>query len=84
MQNPQVVHHHVGVGEVDDRLRAGRDQLVEVVARVDLRDQLECRRPPRPPGRPRADLAAGTQHTDLELFAHGPNLAASRPRGGGA
>ena len=36
---PQVVHHHVGVGEVDDDLRDG--QRVQVVAGVDRRHELE-------------------------------------------
>ena len=49
MQNSQVVHHHVGVGEVDDRLGAGVDQRpASVVVGVDARRPARGRRPPRP------------------------------------
>ena len=65
MQNSQVVHHHVGVGEVDDRLRPGLDQRADVVAGVDLRDQLDVGGPLDRRADLRADLAARTQDTDL-------------------
>ena len=63
----EVVHHHVGVGEVDDRLGAGRDQVVESSRR---------RRPRATSSRSSAastaaadlgaDLAARAQHADLD------------------
>ncbi len=73
----QVVHHHVGVGEVDDRLHALVHQCLDVVVDVDAGDQLEVAL-----GLPRlldggahlaADLAQRAQHAHLE--SHGVRLA---------
>ena len=71
----EVVHHHVGVREVDDRLRPGRDQGADVVAGVDLRHQLHVRGRLDRRTDLRADLAARTQDTDQQLLTHGSNLA---------
>ena len=68
------VHHHAGVGEVDDRLGSTLEEQVEGVVDVDLGDQLEVaglltggrhRRAHLAP-----DLAPGTDDADLEC-AHG-------------
>ena len=78
----QVVHHHVGVGEVDDRLHALVHQRLEVVVDVDAGDQLQVAL-----GLPclldggahlTADLAQRAQHAHLE--SHGVRLAMRSPR----
>ena len=82
MQNSQVVHHHVGVGEVDDRLHALVHQGLQVVVDVDAGDQLQVAL-----GLPglldggahlTADLAQRAQHAHLE--SHGVRLAMRSPR----
>jgi hypothetical protein len=68
----QIVHHNVGMGEVDDDLGAGINQLAQRIAGVDADgeghvvgglDGLDHRR---------ADLAFGSQDSD----SHGPTLMA--------
>ena len=71
----EVVHHHVGVGEVDDRLGAGGDQVARGVAGVDRARPARGRRRPRPPGTPRRRPCRGRR-------ARPPQVAArSRSRG---
>ena len=60
----EVVHDHVGMGEVDDRLDARRDQVLERVPEVDLGRQLEVVGGLDRPADLGPDLAAGTQHPD--------------------
>ena len=68
-QELQVVHHDVGMGEVDDDLGAGVGEQAERIARVDpggegqvvgCLDGLDHRR---------ADLALGAQHSDSHASA---------------
>ncbi len=62
----QVVHHHVGVGEVDDHLGAGGDQRRRCRRRRRPRRPARGRRPPRPPGTPRGrPCPVRAQHAHL-------------------
>ena len=63
----QVVHHHVGVGEVHDHLGARPGELLEVVAGVDRGHQLGVGGRLDGTADLRADLAAGAQHADPDL-----------------
>ena len=73
----QVVHHHVGVGEVDDDLCARPDELLDVVTRVDGGDQLGVGRRVDGPADLRADLAARAEHADPDRGAEpGPGACA--------
>ncbi len=75
----QVVHHRVGVGEVDHGLRAGRDQVGQVVPGVDPRDQVEVRGVLDGPAHLAPDPAVRSEHSDLQHHAHssssGPTIA---------
>ena len=63
----QVVHHHVGVGEVHDHLGARPGELLDVVTGVDRGHQLGVGGRLDGPADLRADLAAGAQHADPDL-----------------
>ena len=80
----QVAHHHVGVGEVDDRLGAALDEVgqgVVAVPGVDPGDQLEVVGGLNRPADLGADLPAGPQDADLHPCAHAPNLGHRRAPG---
>ena len=68
-QNSQVVHHHVGVGEVDDRLHALVHQRLEVVVDVDAGDQLQVAF-----GLPASSTAAHTSRPTLPSAPSTPTL----------
>ena len=70
----QVGHDDVGVGEVDDRLGAGGDQVGQVVVDVDPRHQLEVVGRLDGGADLAADLALGAEHADLPHLSHAPTL----------
>ena len=70
MQNSQVVHHRIGVGEVDDRLRLGGDQRVELVVDVEGGDELEVVGRVDRAAHLAADLALRAQHADPSYRRH--------------
>jgi hypothetical protein len=60
----QVVHHHVGRGEVDEHLSAGVRGVEQPVALVDHRDQLEVVGRVDRLAHLLAHAAAGAEHAD--------------------
>ena len=74
MQKREVGHHDVGVGEVDDRLRAGRHQVGQVVVDVDARHQLEVVGRLDGGADLAADLALSAEHADLPHLSHATTL----------
>jgi energy-coupling factor transport system ATP-binding protein len=77
----EVVHHDVGMGEVDDHLRVRGDEGVDRVVLVDGRHQLEVVGGLDRRAHLGAHLAAGTEHADPDLTAlHGvqPSACPSR------
>ena len=78
----QVVHDHVGVGEVDDGLGAGGDQVVQRVVGVDPRDQLGVGRLVDRSAHLGPDLAQRSEHPDLQQrLAHGLQPSGATPIG---
>jgi hypothetical protein len=73
----EVVHHHVGVGEVHDGTRAGLHQGREVVARVDPRHELGVVGRVDGAADLGTDLAQRAQHAHLENLIHGSQPSVS-------
>jgi hypothetical protein len=69
----EVAHHHVGMGEVDDRLDADVEQLLQVVVRVDPGDEVHVLGVLDRRTHLTTDLAQRAQHAHLET--HGPQAS---------
>ncbi len=73
----EVVHHHVGVGEVDRDRRTRVHQQLRVVSVVDLGDQVEIVGRLDRLAHRRADLAPRAEHAHRDPLSHGSH---PRPR----
>ena len=67
---PDVVHHDVGMGEVDEHLRPGVGDAEQPVPGVDHRDQLQVGRRIDGPAHLLPHAAARAQHADADRFGH--------------